>query len=117
MVTAYDYPSAIHVCRAGIDILLVGDSLGMVELGYETTQPVTVDDMLHHCKVRGVKGWLSLVSLRFARTIGPAERWRNSSIMPSLPGSRGEDTQILSHGGGLPAAVRRATTQQRAENT
>lgn len=57
MVTAYDYPSAIHVCRAGIDILLVGDSLGMVELGYDTTQPVTVDDMLHHCKV-GAGRWL-----------------------------------------------------------
>lgn len=52
MVTAYDYPSAVHVCRAGIDILLVGDSVGMVELGYDTTQPVTVDDMLHHCKLR-----------------------------------------------------------------
>lgn len=51
MVTAYDYPSAVHVCRAGIDILLVGDSVGMVELGYDTTQPVTVDDMLHHCQV------------------------------------------------------------------
>lgn len=51
MVTAYDYPSAVHVCRAGIDILLVGDSVGMVELGYDTTQPVTVEDMLHHCKV------------------------------------------------------------------
>lgn len=51
MVTAYDYPSAVHVCRADIDILLVGDSAGMVELGYDTTQPVTVDDMLHHCKV------------------------------------------------------------------
>lgn len=51
MVTAYDYPSSVHVCRAGIDILLVGDSVGMVELGYRTTQPVTVDDMLHHCQV------------------------------------------------------------------
>lgn len=52
MVTAYDYPSAVHVCRAGIDMLLVGDSVGMVELGYDTTQPVTVNDMLHHCQVR-----------------------------------------------------------------
>jgi 3-methyl-2-oxobutanoate hydroxymethyltransferase len=48
MVTAYDYPSAIHVVRAGIDIILVGDSVGMVELGYETTQPVTLENMLHH---------------------------------------------------------------------
>ncbi|CAM9307868.1 unnamed protein product [Sphacelaria rigidula] len=53
MVTAYDYPSAVHVCRAGIDILLVGDSVGMVELGYDTTQPVTVDEMLHHCQAVG----------------------------------------------------------------
>lgn len=50
MVTAYDYPSAIHVARAGIDIILVGDSAGMVEMGYETTQPVTLDQMLHHCQ-------------------------------------------------------------------
>lgn len=62
MVTAYDYPSAVHVCRAGIDILLVGDSVGMVELGYDTTQPVTVDDMLHHCKV----GALSRQSLAWS---------------------------------------------------
>lgn len=50
MVTAYTYPSAIHVDAAGIDICLVGDSLGMVELGYDTTLPVTVDEMLYHCK-------------------------------------------------------------------
>ena len=40
MVTAYDYPSAVHVDKAGIDILLVGDSVGMVELGYDTTLQV-----------------------------------------------------------------------------
>jgi hypothetical protein len=57
MVTAYDYPSAIHVARAGIDIILVGDSVAMVELGYETTQPMTMDMMLHHCGAvkRGVQ--------------------------------------------------------------
>lgn len=56
MVTAYDYPSAIHVTRAGIDVLLVGDSVAMVELGHETTQPMTVDAMVHHCRAvkRGV---------------------------------------------------------------
>jgi 3-methyl-2-oxobutanoate hydroxymethyltransferase len=50
MITAYDYPSAKHAENAGFDIILVGDSLGMVVLGYETTQPVTMEDMLHHCK-------------------------------------------------------------------
>lgn len=50
MLTAYDYPSAQLVDQAEIDAILVGDSLGMVVLGYETTLPVTMDDMLHHCR-------------------------------------------------------------------
>jgi 3-methyl-2-oxobutanoate hydroxymethyltransferase len=52
MVTAYDYPSALHVDWAGIDVILVGDSVAMVELGYPTTQPVGVDQMVHHCQVK-----------------------------------------------------------------
>lgn len=50
MLTAYDYPTALAIDRAGIDSILVGDSLGMVVLGYENTLPVTMEDMLHHCK-------------------------------------------------------------------
>ncbi len=50
MITAYDYPSALAVEQAGIDTILVGDSLGMVVLGYESTVPVTMEEMLHHCK-------------------------------------------------------------------
>ena len=55
MLTAYDYPSAKIVDAAGADIILVGDSLGMVVLGYPDTLSVTVDDMLHHTRavVRG----------------------------------------------------------------
>lgn len=50
MVTAYDYPSAAIIERAGIDMILVGDSLGMVVLGYNTTVPVELDHIIHHCR-------------------------------------------------------------------
>ncbi|MBI4571501.1 MAG: 3-methyl-2-oxobutanoate hydroxymethyltransferase [Chloroflexi bacterium] len=50
MLTAYDYPSARLVDAAGADVILVGDTLGMVVLGYETTLPVTMEEMLHHVK-------------------------------------------------------------------
>ncbi len=50
MITAYDYPSALAADRAGLDTILVGDSLGMVVLGYESTVSVTMEEMLHHCK-------------------------------------------------------------------
>ncbi len=50
MLTAYDYPTAQAEDLAGVDVILVGDSLGMVVLGYPNTLPVTMDDMLHHCR-------------------------------------------------------------------
>ena len=50
MLTAYDYPTALALDHAGVDSILVGDSLGMVVLGYETTLSVTMEDMIHHCK-------------------------------------------------------------------
>src|ERR1700704_4478199 len=50
MLTAYDFPSARLAAEAGVDLILVGDSLGMVVLGYDSTVPVPVDDMVHHTK-------------------------------------------------------------------
>src|SRR5438034_6905305 len=49
-LTAYDYPTARIVDEAGTDIILVGDSLGNVVLGYDSTVPVTLEDMLHHTR-------------------------------------------------------------------
>src|SRR5947207_15797032 len=50
MLTAYDYPTAQALDRVDVDAILVGDSLGMVVLGYRNTLSVTMEDMLHHCK-------------------------------------------------------------------
>jgi 3-methyl-2-oxobutanoate hydroxymethyltransferase len=67
MLTAYDFPSARIAEEAGVDMILVGDSLGMVVLGYESTVPVTIEDMLHHTKavVRGSQRALVVADLPF----------------------------------------------------
>jgi 3-methyl-2-oxobutanoate hydroxymethyltransferase len=67
MLTAYDYPSAKHAEQAGVDLILVGDSLGMVVLGYDSTVPVTMEDMIHHTKAvkRGAKDTFIVVDMPF----------------------------------------------------
>jgi 3-methyl-2-oxobutanoate hydroxymethyltransferase len=67
MVTAYDYPGAKFSEEAGVDMILVGDSLGMVVLGYESTMRVTVEDMIHHSKAvrRGAPHTFIVVDMPF----------------------------------------------------
>ncbi|WP_053363937.1 3-methyl-2-oxobutanoate hydroxymethyltransferase [Bacillus sp. FJAT-27251] len=67
MVTAYDYPAARQAEQADADMILVGDSLGMVVLGYDSTIPVTMEDMLHHAKAvkRGAKNTFVVVDMPF----------------------------------------------------
>lgn len=67
MLTAYDYTTAKLLDSAGVDSLLIGDSLGMVVLGYENTLQVTLEDMIHHCKAvsRGAKRALIIGDMPF----------------------------------------------------
>lgn len=67
MLTAYDYTTARIMDECGVDSILVGDSLGMVMLGYETTLPVTMEDMLHHTKavVRGAQNAFVVADMPF----------------------------------------------------
>ncbi|SPZ51141.1 3-methyl-2-oxobutanoate hydroxymethyltransferase [Sarcina ventriculi] len=67
MLTAYDYSSAKLIDEAGIDAILIGDSLGMVSLGYEDTLSVTMEDMIHHTKAvaRATKNALVVADLPF----------------------------------------------------
>ncbi len=81
MITAYDYPSARLVEEAGVPIILVGDSLGMVVLGYDSTIPVTMDEMLHHVKavVRGTSRTHVIADMPFmSYQASPADALRNA---------------------------------------
>ena len=81
MLTAYDYPSGRLIDEAGMDMILVGDSLAMTVLGYESTVPVTMDEMIHHSKAvkRGVRYALLIGDMPFmSYNINEKETIRNA---------------------------------------
>ncbi len=89
MLTAYDYVTARMVDEANVPMILVGDSLGMVMLGYESTIPVTMEDMLHHTKavVRGAKNALVVGDMPFM------------TYQISLPDALSNATRFIQEGG------------------
>lgn len=82
MLTAYDYPTAQILDAAGLPILLVGDSMGMVVLGYPTTLPVTIDDIIRHTQavVRGAEHALVVADLPFGAFQVSVEETMRSAI-------------------------------------
>lgn len=89
-VTAYDHPAALAAEAAGIDVLLVGDSLGMVVLGYDSTLPVTVDEMAHHARAvkRGLRRALLVVDLPFmSYQSGPAQALQSAGRLMKEAGA------------------------------
>ena len=115
MLAAYDYPIARLIEQAGIEIILVGDSLGMAALGYDTPIPVTVEDIIHHCRaiVRGAPETHVVADLPFlsyhlndvqalenagrmlqiggatsVKLEGGSDRWPRGRARSSRPGSR-----------------------------
>jgi 3-methyl-2-oxobutanoate hydroxymethyltransferase len=89
-LTAYDYLFARLVDESGVDIVLVGDSLGQVVLGHETTLPVTLDDMIHHARAarRGVKQALLVVDMPFLSFhVAPDQTIRNAGRLMAETGA------------------------------
>jgi 3-methyl-2-oxobutanoate hydroxymethyltransferase len=92
MLTAYDYPSARLAQEAGIDVILVGDSLGMVVLGYDSTVPVTMADMIHHTRAarRGAGDTFMLTDMPFLTyQISTAQALENAARLVQEGGCEG----------------------------
>ncbi|MGA8004929.1 MAG: 3-methyl-2-oxobutanoate hydroxymethyltransferase, partial [Burkholderiales bacterium] len=89
MLTAYDFPGARLAAEAGVDLILVGDSLGMVVLGYESTVPVTMEDMLHHAKAarRGAPDTFLVADLPFMSYASPEQALANAARLMKEAGA------------------------------
>jgi 3-methyl-2-oxobutanoate hydroxymethyltransferase len=124
-LTAYDYPTARLLDESGVDILLVGDSLGMVVLGYPDTTLVTMDEMIHHTRavVRAAKRAPIVADLPIAsyRTAGEAvanatrlleagahavKLEGGASHTPQIEALAGADIPVMAHIGMMPQSVR-----------
>ena len=107
MITAYDYTTAALADAAGIPVVLVGDSLGMVVLGYESTIPVTMEDIIHHTMmvVRGNKNSLIVADLPFMTyQVEPAQALRNAARLLQEGGAH---TVKLEGGENIAPTIRR----------
>ena len=124
-LTAYDYPTARLLDEAGVDFLLIGDSLGMVVLGYPDTIDVTVEDMVHHTKAvaRGCKRAVVIADMPYKsyetpqQAVETAKRLEDAgaqcvkleggrSILPQIEAILNANIPILAHLGMLPQHVR-----------
>ncbi len=124
MLTAYDYPTALIMDQAGVEVILVGDSLGMVELGYESTLPVTMDEMIHHSKAvaRGAKYALLVGDMPFmsyqtstVEAVRNAGRFLQEAGMNAVKlegGSERADTVRAIIGAGIPVMGHLGLTPQ-----
>lgn len=108
-LTAYDYPTAVAVDQAGVDLILVGDSLAPVVLGYPNTLPVTMDEMIHHTKAvaRGAQRAFVVADMPFMADATMEEALRNAGRFLKEAGA----AAVKLEGGHAPqvAAVRAMT--------
>jgi 3-methyl-2-oxobutanoate hydroxymethyltransferase len=111
-LTAWDYLIAMAIDQAGIDLIMVGDSLAMVALGYDTTVPLTLDEIIHHAKAvrRGVKNALMVVDLPFMTyQESPEQALRSAGRLMKETG-----TQAVKLEGGYPAMAETVARLTRA---
>lgn len=110
MLTAYDYPSATFAEEAGVEMILVGDSLGMVVLGYTSTMPVTVADMVHHAKAvrRGAKNTFVIVDMPFGSYQGDINDTLKTAV--SMMQETGADALKLEGAGDVLPVISKLTS-------